>query len=135
MPKSATVGIWVAVFLLTLLAGTQIESAVAAARHGATTGNVRYACSATINEASCTATNMNEFEVLGVCVSVRLDPRESGTAAEAVPICTGKMGPRSTVNVVSHWAKGSAAAACPTDNKFAPLDWNACNLTVAEVKE
>jgi hypothetical protein len=135
LSKAGTIGIWVGVVLLALLAGTQIESALAAAKHGAITGNVRYSCGATLNEASCTATNMNDFEVLGVCISVRLDPRASGTAAEAVPICTGKMGARSTVNVAAHWAKGSAAAACPTDNKFAPLDWNACSLTVAEVKE
>ena len=129
MSKSGTIGLWVAVALLAIIAGGQIDSFIAAAKAGAH-GEVQYACSANLNEFTCTATNLNAFEVLGICVTGKLVPKGQGTTAEAVPICTGPMKARSTVHIASHWAKGSPTSACPSDSRFP--DWERCDFFSAQ---
>ena len=133
MNRSATIGIWIAVAFLALLAGAQVDSLIGAMKHGAAQAHVGYACGATLNEFSCTATNLNDFDVIGVCIAGKLKPRGDGKPAEALPVCTGRMAPRSTIMLTSRWSIGSPGEACPSDNRLVPLDWNACDLTISEL--
>lgn len=118
--------------LLALLAGTQIREMVLTLQHGVV-GDVKYYCSTSVNEFSCTVTNLMQNEVLGICLGGKLAPKGSrGVAAETMPVCTGSMPARSSVHLTVHWAKGSPATACPGEGILG-VNWDVCELAVNEV--
>lgn len=86
-------------------------------------------CHAFNDRFECSVTNVKDQPV-AACWVGKLAQKEGGGSMSSTPLCTGRVGPRETLQVSVPWSRGHAKDICSSSGRFGPeLDFSVCEFS------